>query len=874
MNNSTNSKEELAHELRHLREQLAALKDEQRSTSGVKPAEGHDERIKQVLLAVHKVNRLIMSETDSRKLIRKGCEYLTETLGYYSAWIALLDESGAVKAVEGIGCRDGFENLKKELKRKKFPSCMVEALQRKGTILVDDACKDHCDTFPVTDNHEDRMGMACRISYGDRIYGVLAASVPKHIGQREKEQNLFAEFAQDLGFALYKIEAGEMQREQESLLAAVYQNTPLIMILLDANRRVRRINGLACEYLGRPASEMLGKPCGEVLRCLHNQNDPNGCGHSPFCSYCKVRLTVMDTLETGVNHKDVEATLPYEIRGEEKKLTILLYTTRLQFQKQPMVLVTVLDITERKESELALKESERLFRSLIEGAPDAVFVQIGNRFAYLNSSSISLFGGESSNQFVGQDINERFHPDYRDALSDHVRTLVMLQKPFHSDDQMCIRIDGSQVPVELSAVPITFQGQKGALVFVRDITERKRIENERLSLEKQIRQTQRLDSLGVLAGGIAHDFNNILMIVMGHAELALKELSEESSSRENLREIIKAAHRAADLCRQMLAYAGKAPSNFEQIDLSELIGEMFHLIKTSIPKKTILKLNLSQDVLPVHVDPGQIRQVVMNLIINASEAIGDTEGTITIRTGVIKCDEYYLCKTSLNKKPAPGMYVYLEINDTGCGIEADKKERIFDPFYTTKFTGRGLGLAAVIGIVRAHNGALDVYSEPGKGTTFKVLFPAMENNGSNALKDKVSEFPCVSNWFGNGTVLLADDEKSLRVLGKNMLETLGFSVLTASDGAEVVDIYREHQEHIDIVLLDLTMPRMDGAQAFSKLWEMNPDIRVILASGYNEEDVASRFAGQGLAGVLQKPYTLSKLRELLSKIIHGNSTAK
>jgi CheY-like chemotaxis protein/two-component sensor histidine kinase len=341
-----------------------------------------------------------------------------------------------------------------------------------------------------------------------------------------------------------------------------------------------------------------------------------------------------------------------------------------------------------------------------------------------------------------------------------------------------------------------------------------------------------------------------------------------SAARENVREIINAAHRAAELCRQMLAYAGKAPSALEKTNLSELIGEMSQLLKSSISDNTILNLSLGHGILPILADPGQLRRIVMNLIINASEAIGDQSGVITVKVGVTQCDENYLCKTVLDYKPASGMYVYLEISDNGCGIETDKKERIFDPFYSTKFIGRGLGLALVIGIVRAHRGALDVYSEPGKGTTFKVLFPAIGKSGDNSAVEENFEISGASNLSGSGTILLVDDEKSLRDLGANMLEMLGFRVVSASDGFEAVEVFRHRQNEIDLVLLDLTMPRMDGIQAFSKMCELNPEIRVVISSGYSEDDVISQFAGKSLAGVLQKPYTLSKLSELLSGIIH------
>jgi CheY-like chemotaxis protein/two-component sensor histidine kinase len=315
----------------------------------------------------------------------------------------------------------------------------------------------------------------------------------------------------------------------------------------------------------------------------------------------------------------------------------------------------------------------------------------------------------------------------------------------------------------------------------------------------------------------------------------------------------------------MLAYAGKANFTLRKTDLRELINEMAHLLKTSISKKAILNLHLERGLPLIEADQSQIRQIVLNLIINASEAIGDRSGVITVAVGATRCDEEYLRKTELNDDLTPGLYIHLEVADTGCGMDAEMRRRIFEPFFTTKFAGRGLGLAAVIGIVRAHKGALKVYSEPGKGTTFKILFPAQENHSGEAL-------PSVCNgeeeeWCGRGTILLVDDEESLLALGARMLERMGFSVLTAGDGAEAVARYRERQSEIDLVVLDLTMPHMDGAQAFGELRRINPSVRVVLASGYSEDDVAARFAGKGLDGVLPKPYTLNKLRELISSLL-------
>jgi two-component system cell cycle sensor histidine kinase/response regulator CckA len=381
---------------------------------------------------------------------------------------------------------------------------------------------------------------------------------------------------------------------------------------------------------------------------------------------------------------------------------------------------------------------------------------------------------------------------------------------------------------------------------------------------QQVQQAQKLESLGVLAGGIAHDFNNLLMAVLGHAELALEEIPPVSPVRRNLTEIMTAARRAADLSLQMLAYAGKATFALERVALRDLVEEMAHLLKTAISRKAILTLNLERGLPPIEADPGQIRQIVMNLIINASEAIGDRSGVITVSVGATRCDEEYLRKTELHDDLSPGMYVYLEVTDTGSGMDAETQTRIFEPFFSTKFTGRGLGLAAVLGIVRSHKGTLKVSSEPGKGTTLKVLFPAL---GVAAEKARTTAPASSADWQGKGTILLVDDEESLLALGARMLEHLGFAVLTATDGRQAVDLYRDKGKEIDLVLMDLTMPNMDGAKAFDELRRMNPDVRVVLVSGYSPEDVASRFTGKGLDGILQKPYTLTRLRQSLTGLM-------
>ena len=520
------------------------------------------------------------------------------------------------------------------------------------------------------------------------------------------------------------------------------------------------------------------------------------------------------------------------------------------------------EIVRFKNTEKKLRISEELFRQAFRTSPDSINLNRASDGKYIDiNEGFTKIMGYTRDEVIGKsslELNIWEDPDERKRLVDGLNAAGYVENM----EARFVGKDGNVKIGLMSARILDANEETIILSITRDITDRKLAEADHQKLERQIQQTQKLESLGVLAGGIAHDFNNILMAVLGHAELALDEISPMSPARGSLLQITTAARRAAELCRQMLAYSGRATFTLEKVNLRELIEEMAHLLKTSISKKAVLNLSLERGLPAIQVDPSQVRQIVLNLIINASEAVGDRSGVITVAAGATRCDADYLRKTELHDSLAPGLYVHLEVTDTGCGMDAETRGRIFEPFFTTKFTGRGLGLAAVLGIVRAHKGAIKVYSEFGKGTTFKVLFPALDMEEKRVQPHAPS---LSDNWQGKGTILLADDEESLRALGAMMLERLGFTVLTAVDGRDALELYRKRQNEISLVVLDLTMPHMDGAQAFGELRRINPDIRVILASGYSEEDVAARFAGKRLSGVLQKPYSLSKLRELLMK---------
>jgi signal transduction histidine kinase/CheY-like chemotaxis protein len=410
------------------------------------------------------------------------------------------------------------------------------------------------------------------------------------------------------------------------------------------------------------------------------------------------------------------------------------------------------------------------------------------------------------------------------------------------------------------------------LSTVTDLSERRRAEEDKLALERRVQHAQKLESLGVLAGGIAHDFNNILVAILGNADLALADLSPMSPVRGNLQEIQKATKRAAELANQMLAYSGKGRFVVEPIDPGKLIEEISHLLEISITKKAVLKLNFAENLPTFSGSVTQIRQIIMYLITNASLGIGESSGVIALSTGAMDCDRTYLDDVnnvlphSLDEQQPEGVYTYFEVADTGCGMDAEIIEKIFDPFFTTKLTGRGLGMSAVLGIVRGHKGVLKIDSQVGKGTTFRVFFPANEPSDNDVAvrrKDKAE----VKDWRGSGTVLIVDDEETVCAVGKQILERMGFSVLMAPDGRAALKVFREHADEIVCVLLDLTMPHMDGKEAFRAMQRLHPGVRVILCSGYNEQDAIGRLTGIGLAGFIQKPFNMATLKEKLVEVL-------
>jgi len=513
----------------------------------------------------------------------------------------------------------------------------------------------------------------------------------------------------------------------------------------------------------------------------------------------------------------------------------------------------IMDITERKQAADSLREQAQL----LDLAHDAILSLDWNSTITFWSQGAERMYGWPREEAVGKVSRDLLETTFPEPLKDIESKLVSTGRWEGELGQR--RRDGARLRVSSRwALRRGADGQpRGYMEINSDVTERRRI-------EEQIRHTQKLESLGVLAGGVAHDFNNLLTGILGNASLALDSTSPYDRNRALLDEVMKAAERAADLTRQLLAYAGKGRFVMRTVNLSDLVREISGLVQTSVPKAVQLRLQLTDRLPGIDADPGQMQQIVMNLVINGAEAIGPGGGAVLVTTAVQQVDAQYIdTMSSAGDLLRPGEYVSLEVHDTGSGMTEEILARIFDPFFTTKFAGRGLGLSAVLGIVRAHKGDLKVYSKPGQGTTFKALFPAsVSSQGSQPG-------PVQRDLSGTGTVLIVDDEELVRQTARYTLERCGYKALTAGDGADAVDLYRRQPDVIRLVLLDLTMPVMSGEEALRQLQSINPKVRVLLTSGYNEGEAVQRFAGKGLAGFIQKPYTAAALAEKVKEVLAG-----
>lgn len=531
----------------------------------------------------------------------------------------------------------------------------------------------------------------------------------------------------------------------------------------------------------------------------------------------------------------------------------------LNTEGQPYALCGIAtDITDRKQAEIELQENRRQLSNLISQLPGTAFRCLLDEHltALFVSEGMLQLTGYAAEEFIAGRIHIANLTVSADRLSvrEAVNQALQENRNFEVEYRITHR-DGHEKWLLVRGRP--FYDETGSMRFIEglaiDVTALKHAEAEKITFERNLLETQKLESLGVLAGGIAHDFNNLLTAILGNASLMRYSLLKTDSGHAHLEQIENAARRAADLCSQMLAYAGKGKISNGRIDLSFLVRDTTSLLEISVGKNCKLGLHLADPLPAVLGDVSQIRQIVMNLVINASDAIGERAGgKITVTTFSRQADAA-LFRTALHQpKLSPGLYVGLEVQDNGCGMAPETLARIFEPFFTTKFSGRGLGLSAVIGIVQSHQGALFLESQPNQGSTFRLLLPAARE----PTAEKSTPEPTAPSRTLLGTILIADDESAVRSMLGKVLRQHGAEVLLASNGNEALELYRLRRDQIDVILLDLTMPGLSGEQVLKQLQQLKARQKILVMSGYGEEETMQRCAELGAVGFISKPFEL------------------
>lgn len=519
------------------------------------------------------------------------------------------------------------------------------------------------------------------------------------------------------------------------------------------------------------------------------------------------------------------------------------------------------DITARKHAEEALRESQILFSSFMDNSPAIAFMKDeAGRMLYVNNTFVQAVWGGNPPDWRGKDDFQLWEEPSASAFRAHDLRVFEANAPLQLDEDLYQ--DGQVSHYTVIKFPLTTPDGRRLLAGLGlNVTEQRKAAEVKRRMDEQLLHMQKLESLGVLAGGIAHDFNNLLTGIIGYADLASFDVPEDSAAAHSIGQIGRAARRAAELTRQMLAYSGRGKFVIQPFSLAQVLREMGGLLDLAISKRSHIVYDLQEDLPSVEGDPAQVRQVVMNLIINASEAIGDNDGVIRVSARVERCTRETFKEAYLDEGLPPGNYVMVEVADTGCGMDTETRARLFDPFFTTKFAGRGLGMAAVLGIVRSHRAAITVASQPGKGSTFRIYFPAC---GKPVVPEQPT--PQYVNARFRGTILVADDEATVRQLAEEMLGKLGFQVLVAEDGQQALDLYHAHRDEVQTVLLDATMPHLDGPQALKALRAEGTNARIILSSGYSEANIAEQCGDCRPDAFIEKPYAMGRLVQVLSSL--------
>ena len=672
----------------------------------------------------------------------------------------------------------------------------------------------------------------------DRVIGkfMLYSDHPGRFGPGEVE--LAATLAGTIAMAIVKKHQEEELRARQVRLDALFKALPVMLFEAETGSPLGAswISENVGALTGFPTTPFITEPGFWIGRVHPEDRAQVEAAFSRTCTGQPIELEYRWQMPDGTYRWFLERAYPVQALAEGRHRLVGVW----------------MDITARKQAEEAIRASERSYRGLFDGVRDAIYIMDAQgRFLDVNRGA-ELMYGRARSEFIGLTPEPLSAPGQNDLAA----VAASLRRAFEGEPQSFpfwgLRSSGEVFPKEVRLFPGTYFGEQVVIAIGQDVTERRKA-------EEALRQAQKMESLGLLAGGIAHDFNNLLTAIVGNLDLARMKLGEGSALGPYLDSACSAVEKASGLTKQMLAYSGRGRFLVKPLDLNSAVQDMVQLLRVTLPKGADLGLQLEPGLPAIEADLAQIQQVVMNLVTNASEALEGGDGRIQVRTCAEELDEAGLAGRFPAQDLRPGRFVALEVADTGCGISPEAQRRIFDPFFTTKDSGRGLGLSVLQGILRGHRGGIEIRSRPGAGSTFRILFPAV----AVAAAAGVGRAPQPAREF-SGRALLVDDEEIVLQSSGAMLEALGFEVVLARDGHEALDRFRSLDGSLRLVLMDLTMPRLDGRSAFLEMHRLDPGVPVVLSSGYDQTDSLATLGPEAPAGFIQKPYRLEELKAALA----------
>ncbi len=799
----------------------------------------------EVLRAVRNVNQLITHEKNRDTLLRRACEILTETRGYRSAWIGTLDAAGAIHAAAQSGIGTGFASVSTQLERGEWPECCREALGRPGIVIMHDTAV-NCVKCPLAHTYRDTAALAQRLQYAGHNYGVLVVALPAAEADDDEEQSLFRELCGDVSFALHAIEVEQERqraedglRESQASLVAAQAVAHLGNWAWDSVRdeitgsdEFYRLFGVKPEQLARYR---------QFINLLH----PDDCA--------RVEQDVADAMKQSRPYDtDYRVLLP---NGEYRHINARGQVFVDDTGKPIRMVGTCLDITERKRTE----EERRRLDMAVNQAAESVIITDGQGVIQYVNPAFERMTGYSRDELMGRNAATLPSAEHHDTTLDREVAETLGRGEVWRGRIVTRRKDGSEFTAETSISPV--RDSAGNIVsrvaISRDIT------NEIL-MEARVRQAQKMEAIGTLAGGIAHDFNNVLAAIIGYGQIAASELAPDSPLQKDLTQVLCAADRAKNLVRQILTFSRQVEEERKPIELGIIVNEALQFLRPSLPTTIEIHTHIDTDSGPVLADPTQAHQVVMNLCTNAYHAMRDAGGVLTLSVEPFQVDSHLIqSHPGLHEGP----YVRLSVSDTGCGMDKDVQERIFEPFFTTKAKGEGtgLGLATVHGIVSAHGGVITVYTEVGKGSTFRVYLPRAEPGLS---EPSLLERPVQG---GHEHILVLDDEEVLANLMERTLAPLGYDVVAMTNSADAFAAFKAHPNLFDLIVTDQTMPNMTGEQLAVEVRRIRPDMPVILITGFTGGELRERLTGIGVSAVLVKPVRPLEMARVVRQVLDEHS---